>query len=90
MRPLFIDFPTDPASYNVDDEYLFGSDLLVAPILEADKIERKIYLPASAVWRNAWTDQTYQGGQWISAEAPLETIPLFLRGDANLPIRTGY
>ena len=88
MRPLFIDFSVDPASYDVDDEYLFGSDLLVAPILEADKSERAVYLPAGAVWQNAWIDQIYQGGQWISMEAPLETIPLFLRGEATLPIRT--
>ena len=88
MRPLFVDFPSDPISYDVEDEYLFGSDLLVAPILDADKIERAVYLPAGVVWRNVWTDQTHEGGKWISVKAPLETIPLFLRGDAHLPIRS--
>jgi alpha-D-xyloside xylohydrolase len=88
MRPLFVDFPSDITCYEVDDEYLFGSDLLVAPILDADMSERSVYLPTNVVWRNAWTDQTYAGGQWITMEAPLEHIPLFLRGDASLPIRT--
>jgi alpha-D-xyloside xylohydrolase len=88
MRPLFIDFSPDPVSYDVEDEYLFGSDLLVAPILDADITERAVYLPAGVVWRNAWTDQTHEGGKWVSVKAPLETIPLFLRGDANLPIRS--
>jgi alpha-D-xyloside xylohydrolase len=87
MRPLFVDFPSDPSCYQVEDEYLFGSDLLVAPVLDADVTARKVYVPAGATWRDAWTDQVYTGGQWLSVDAPLERIPLFLRGDAVLPIR---
>jgi len=87
MRPLFVDFSFDPVCYQVEDEYLFGSDLLVAPILEADKNIRKVYLPANTHWRDAWTDEMYTGGQWISVEAPLDRIPVFLRGNANQPIR---
>ena len=87
MRPLFVDFPSDPICYEVEDEYLFGSDLLVAPVLDADISMRNVYLPANSIWRDAWTDQIYTGGQWISVEAPLDRIPLFLRGDASLPIR---
>lgn len=87
MRPLFVDFPSDPVCYQVDDEYLFGSDLLVSPVLDADTTLRKVYLPADATWRDAWTDQVYTGGQWLSVEAPLDRIPLFLRGDSSLPIR---
>jgi alpha-D-xyloside xylohydrolase len=87
MRPLFIDFPSDPVCYEVDDEYLFGSDILVAPILDADVNKRELYLPAGSSWRDAWTGQVYQGGRRITVEAPLERIPLFLRGDANLPIQ---
>jgi len=87
MRPLFIDYPCDSVCYQIDDEYLFGSDLLVAPVLDADVKTRNVYLPADTTWRDAWTDQVYDGGQWLSVEAPLERIPLFLRGDSNLPIR---
>jgi alpha-D-xyloside xylohydrolase len=87
MRPLFVDFPSDPACYQVEDEYMFGPDLLVAPILDADIRMRNVYLPANCVWKDAWTGQAHTGGQWLSVEAPLDQIPLFLRGDSNLPIR---
>jgi alpha-D-xyloside xylohydrolase len=87
MRPLFVDFPLDPVCYQVEDEYMFGSNLLVAPVLDADIQTRNVYLPANSTWRDAWTDQIYTGGQWISIETPLDQIPLFLRGDSNLPIR---
>jgi len=87
MRPLFVDFPSDLICYQVEDEYLFGSDLLVAPVLDADVKMRNVYLPANSTWKDAWTDQVYTGGQWLSVEAPLDRIPVFLRGDASLPIR---
>ena len=87
MRPLFVDFPSDVTCYQVEDEYMFGPDLLVAPVLEADARSRKVYLPANNSWKDAWSDQTFPGGQWITVEAPLERIPLFLRGDTQLPIR---
>ena len=86
MRPLFVDFPSDPECYQVEDEYMFGSDLLVAPVLEADLKMRKVYLPANRTWKDAWTGQVYKGGQWYSVEAPLDRIPLFLNGDSSLPI----
>jgi alpha-D-xyloside xylohydrolase len=87
MRPLFFDFPQDQAACQVDDVYMFGPDLLVAPVLEEAARRRRIYLPAAATWRDAWTDQRFEGGQWIEAEAPLDRIPLFLRDGARLPIR---
>ena len=87
MRPLFVDFPSDPVCYQVEDQYMFGCDLLVAPILDVDIKMRKVYLPANSTWKDAWTDQVSEGGQWLSVEAPLDRIPLFLRGDSSLPIR---
>jgi alpha-D-xyloside xylohydrolase len=87
MRPLFVDFPSDPVCWSVEDEYMFGPDLLVAPVLEAGARMRKVYLPGGSSWQDAWTDQRLAGGQWIDAGAPLERIPLFLRGDALLPIK---
>jgi alpha-D-xyloside xylohydrolase len=88
VRPLFVDFPSDAASWAVEDEYMFGPDLLVAPVLSAQARSRKVYLPGDCSWVNAWTDQNLSGGQWIDAEAPLEQIPLFLRDGAILPIKT--
>jgi len=87
FRPLFYDFPQDQASWNCEDAYMFGPDLLVAPIMEAETYSRKVYLPAGAKWTNAWTDEVLEGGQEIKVEAPFEQIPLFLKDGASLPIR---
>jgi len=87
MRPLFVDYPADAVCYQVEDEYLFGSDLLVAPVLKANAGSRKVYLPANCAWKDVWSGQIYLGGRWITAETPIENIPLFLRGEAQLPIR---
>ncbi|MEI6513069.1 MAG: TIM-barrel domain-containing protein, partial [bacterium] len=81
MRPLFFDFAHDPTATDVEDEFLFGPDLLVAPILTYKTRRRSVYLPAGVEWTNAWTDTRHQGGTIISAEAPIEHIPGFVRGN---------
>jgi alpha-D-xyloside xylohydrolase len=87
MRTLFYEFPADAPSWEVEDEYMFGPDLLVAPVMEAGLKQRALYLPAGAQWTNAWTGETLPGGQTVTVDAPLDVIPLFLRDDARLPIR---
>jgi len=86
MRPLFFDFPQDAATAGVNDEFMFGPDLLVAPVLEEGARRRPVYLPAGAVWQDAGTGEAVPGGRWIEADAPLERIPLYLRNGATLPI----
>lgn len=85
MRPLFYDFPEDRVSWEVEDQYMFGPDILVAPVLTAGAKTRKVYLPAGASWKHAWTGKTFQGGQTIEVETPLDQIPVFLRNGAELP-----
>ncbi len=87
MRPLFFDFPRDEACATLDDQFLFGPDLLVAPVLTAGARRREVYLPTGTTWTDAWSGQTFDGGQRIVAEAPLDCIPLYLRANAQLPIR---
>jgi alpha-D-xyloside xylohydrolase len=87
MRPLFFDFPDDPAAAHVDDQFLFGPDLLVSPILSEGALSREVYLPAGAEWTDAWTGRVFKGGRSLSVEAPLERIPLFLKNGRQLPIR---
>ena len=87
MRPLFFDFPRDEACASVDDEFLFGPDLLVAPVLTEGARRREVYLPTGTSWSDAWSGQNYEGSQHLVAEAPLERIPLYLRANARLPIR---
>ena len=78
IRPLFYDFPSDKAAWDVEDQYMFGPNLLVAPILYADARTRTVYLPSGMRWTNAWTGEEFEGGQRIEVEAPLDTIPLFV------------
>ncbi len=86
MRALFLEFPDDARAWTVADQYLFGPDLLVAPVLEPAATKRTVYLPAGATWTDAWTGDTYAGGGEVTVPAPLERIPLLLRDDARLPI----
>jgi alpha-D-xyloside xylohydrolase len=79
MRTLFYEFPDDPRCWEVEDEYLFGSHTLVAPIMEAGVKEKKIYLPAGATWKEWESGTCYQGGQEICLPVRLDTIPVFLR-----------
>ncbi len=87
MRPLFFDFPGDEVCSQVDDQFLFGPDLLVAPVLREGARRRDIYLPVGTEWTDAWSGQTFDGGQYITVAAPLERIPLYIRADVGLPIR---
>ncbi len=89
MRPLFYDFPQDRNAWLTEDAYMFGPDLLVAPVMEAGASERRIYLPAGAVWKDAYTGQVYTGGQNVTVPAPLDVIPVMLRDGADYPIYTG-
>lgn len=87
MRPLFYDFPEDARAWESETEYMFGPSLLVAPVMELGQRRRKLYLPAGAAWTCAWTGREFAGGGAIEVEASLDTIPLFLRDNASLPIR---
>jgi alpha-D-xyloside xylohydrolase len=86
MRPLFLEFPDDPEAWQVEDAFLLGPDLLVAPVTEAGARARAVDLPAGARWTDAWTGEEHPGGQTITVAAPLERIPLLLRDDAHLEV----
>ena len=79
MRPLFYDFPEDKTCWETEDAYMFGPDLLVAPVMEAGATTRTIYLPKGASWTDANTKQIYEGGQTVTVPAPLDVIPVMIR-----------
>lgn len=79
IRPLFYEYPEDIQCWNVEDEYFYGSDILVAPILESGAISRKIYLPNSSTWIEYETKKHYDGGKWIEVKVTLDTIPIFIK-----------
>jgi alpha-D-xyloside xylohydrolase len=86
MRGLFLDFGNDPNVANIGDEYMFGPALLVAPVTEQGATSKRVYLPAGTDWFNFWTNERIKGGRWITAEAPIDTIPLFVRAGSIIPL----
>ena len=78
MRPLFFDFPTDPAAWGIEDEYMFGPDILVAPVLQEGARSRQLYLPEGE-WRSLYDGRLYQGNTGIEVTASLDCIPVFIR-----------
>lgn len=79
MRTMFYEFPEDAACWDISDAYMFGSDILVAPIVRPKATSRTVYLPAGASWTLANTGDVYEGGKAYEIEAPIETLPIFLR-----------
>jgi alpha-D-xyloside xylohydrolase len=82
VRALFVEYPADPGSWNIDDEYLFGSDMLVAPLFE-DVVERNVYLPPGQ-WIDYQTGKSYEGGWHIIKAGPIPIIAL-VRNGAVIP-----
>ena len=84
MRPLFVDFPADPRAWLADDQFLFGPDLLIAPVLEPGASSRDVYLPAGGTWVDAATGATHDGGSVVTAPVTLDRIPVFSREGAKV------
>jgi alpha-glucosidase len=85
MRPLVLHYPQDRQTFNLRDQYLWGRDLLVAPVVTPNTTSRKVYLPAGE-WFDFWTNRQVRGGRYVTAQAPLETLPLYVRAGAILPM----
>src|SRR5262249_40775504 len=79
MRALFLEFPDEEPAWEVDDQYLFGTDVLVAPVTARGVRERDVYLPTGASWLDAWTGEPVAENGWVTAAAPIEHIPVYLR-----------
>lgn len=98
VRGLALDYPTDLATHDITDQYLFGPCMLVCPVttpmyyaansqpLEGVPRSRTVYLPAGHGWFDFWTNSFYPGGQSLLADAPLETMPLYIRAGSIVPM----
>lgn len=84
MRPLVLNYPDDPAVWDLGTQYLWGDDILVAPVTRKGATHWTVYLPAGT-WHDFWTHATYTGPSGITVEAPLDRLPLFVRGGAIIP-----
>lgn len=85
MRGLVMDFPADRNVWNIDDQFLFGPAFLVAPVTEFKARNRKVYLPSGTLWYDFYTGRSMRGGQTITASAPYERMPLFVRAGSIIP-----
>ncbi len=85
FRPLLLNYQSDYNTLSIDDEFMVGTDLLAAPILHPGETGRMVYLP-EGTWFDFWTGKAVTGGTMVHADAPLETVPLFVRGGAVIPM----
>jgi alpha-glucosidase len=85
FRPLLLNYQNDANTLDLDDEFMVGGDLLVAPILKPGATSRLVYLP-EGTWFDYWTGRQLAGGRMIHADAALETVPLYVRGGAIIPM----
>ena len=84
FRPLMLNYQDDSNTYNLDNQFMVGDDILVAPIVKPDVTRRLVYLP-EGVWYDYWTNRKYTGGTMITVDAPLDVVPMFVRGGAMIP-----
>ncbi|HEX5207560.1 MAG TPA: glycoside hydrolase family 31 protein [Steroidobacteraceae bacterium] len=86
MRALWMDFPGDARVSTIGDEYMFGPDFLVAPVTSQGQTRKQVYLPAGADWYDYWTNERLSGGRTVTADAPIDRIPVFVRAGSILPM----
>ena len=78
MRTLFYEYPEDSVCWEIEDQYLYGGDILVAPVLNANSESREVYLP-EGMWIEYETKKVYKGKQWITVKTPIDEIPIFTK-----------
>ncbi|KRQ87200.1 Alpha-xylosidase [Caloramator mitchellensis] len=84
MRPLILHYENDINTFELNDQFLFGENILVAPVLEQGKNVRAVYLPEGR-WVDYWTKQIHEGGKYILKEAPLDICPIFIKEGSVIP-----
>ncbi|MGB6459714.1 MAG: TIM-barrel domain-containing protein [Candidatus Acidiferrum sp.] len=85
LRALWLHYPDDPKAVSRSDEYLWGQNILVAPVVEKGATTRQVYLPVGN-WYDFWTQERLEGGREISRPVDLETLPLYVRAGSILPL----
>ncbi len=88
IRPLYLEFPEDPMSWQIDRQFMLGDGLLIAPVVTRKSLRHSIYLPPGK-WRSWWTHRILEGPGWIEESVPLSQLPLFIRHPFFLPLWEG-
>ena len=84
LRALFLEYPEDNTSWFIEDEYLFGSDFLIAPLFDENTTKREVYIPAGT-WLDYQTEKIYEGGKWYSVEAGIIPCVILVRDGVVIP-----
>ena len=85
MRAMGIAYPTDNATHELKDQFMFGRDLLVAPVLQLQATQRSVYLPKGDNWTDVWTGEQHEGGQTVQRDVNLALMPLYVRQGTIMP-----
>jgi alpha-glucosidase/alpha-D-xyloside xylohydrolase len=85
MRAMWLHYPRDPVARNLGDQYLWGRDLLIAPVYEKGATSRKVYLP-EGTWFDWWTGDRVNGGRVVTRDVNLSIMPVFVRAGAIIPV----
>ena len=85
MRALPLEFSADPKITGIPDQFMFGNSLLINPVATEGARERSLYLPAGHEWFDFWSGNRLSGGRLITAQAPLDTLPIFAKSGSIVP-----
>jgi len=86
LRHLMLEFPNDPETYGISDQYMIGDTYLVAPVLEQGAITRSVYFPAGT-WYNVWSGESLEGGKRLTVDAPIGSPPVYSLGEDRPQLR---
>ncbi|WP_338059370.1 DUF5110 domain-containing protein [Bacillus coahuilensis] len=87
QQPLVYQFQEDEKTHNISDQYMFGASMMLAPVVEEGQTQRDVYLPEGTTWTDYWTGEKFEGGQTMTVDAPLDHLPIFVKGDSIIPTR---
>ena len=87
QQPLVYHYQKDENTYDINDQFMFGDSMMLAPVVKQGKTNRDVYLPQGETWVNFWTQEEYEGGQTINVDTPLAHLPIFVKKESIIPTR---
>lgn len=87
QQPLVYHYQEDENTYDINDQFMFGDSMMLAPVITQGQTSRDVYLPAGETWVDFWSNKEYDGGQTIKVDAPLAHLPIFVKKDSIIPTR---
>ncbi|NGM84648.1 glycoside hydrolase family 31 protein [Paenibacillus sp. 7124] len=85
QQPLVYQFQDDAKTYNIEDQFMFGDSMMLAPVVKEGQTSREVYLPSGETWVDYWTGKKYEGNQSITVKADLGTLPIFVKNNSIIP-----